>query len=61
MTNHSCSSNQTYSAGTICHVRRSAWPGPTIRKRTHPSCYQSATLHRYFITGSRAECTGKWV
>jgi len=24
------SSDQTYSARTICHMRRSAWPGPTL-------------------------------
>jgi len=29
-------------AGTICHVRLSVWPGPTIWKRTHPSRSKSA-------------------
>jgi len=31
-------------AGTICHVRKSAWLGPTIWKRTHPSRSKSGSV-----------------
>jgi len=44
MTNRPFSADQIYLARTMCHVRRLAWPGPTIWKRTHPNHYQSGSV-----------------